>query len=230
MSLMMATMAAAATASGSSSPTATLLDQTVDATTGTSIVSGSVSPTSDCLLVVFCRMSRNEAANINVSATTLSNVGSWTDASIYSGDLSDGTIGVSYAKVTGAPGSGTITVSWNNGRTYRAMHVIQVEGHDTTSPVTQTKLTQEGSGSATHTGTFDASVDSNALVLAGITHHAAGVGDITEGAAFTKLAESAITRALHTEYDREGPADTFDWSGLKTTEARASAAIEIAAA
>ena len=120
--------------------TVTLLDHQTAGGSVASMTSVSLSPPSGCLLVVLCSCAGDESASaMGVSSTSLSNVGSWTHIRKYSGTAPIGTIAASYALVTGSPGAGTVSVTFNVAHSRGKLQVIAVTGINTGSPVVQSK-------------------------------------------------------------------------------------------
>lgn len=203
-----------------------LLDTTTDGAGGSSLTSGSISPSNNCLLVIAFTGRRNDNTAISVSSisTTLSNVGSWT---IVQRDEEKATglqqiTAVAYALVSGSPGTGTITVNHTADVLRRSVHVAETTGHDTSTPVPQNAT------SDTNTVTLSSSPASDSIVFGAVSSRASGIGP---GTGFTEIAETtpgggaAIT--CQTQYDNGSASTTCDWSG---TSNPIGVAIEIAAA
>lgn len=135
-----------------------------------SLATGSVSPPSDCFLVVSGTNDSSPGTVISMS-TTLANVGTWTVVPTADFGGADQTW-ISYAKVTGAPGSGTVTCSFTNMADNVVFRLFYFTGHNTTTPVAQSK-TNTGTA-ATATVTLDAgpASTSEVFVVTGMIHGA----------------------------------------------------------
>lgn len=215
--------------------TPTLLDATAVAAAATSITSASVTPTSDALLVVVARCgTADESANIAVTGTTLANVGTWTNHQrVYAGSANGGTILIATAQITGSAGSGTVTVGWTGSNVGRAIQVIEVTGHDTATPVTQSKAGAQSSTGTTYSFSLDASPAATSVVIAGLTGNIASANNVLAGSLFTEISEQTPTtnQRLQTEYDITSAGTTVDWSGgLTGGSFRRGVAIEVAEA
>lgn len=196
------------------------LGSNTGATGSTSLASPSVSPSSNALLVAAYR-TRFAVASFTVS-TTLSNVGTWTV-------VNDATnLCIIYAKVTGAPGTGTVTVTHAN-QSDRHIHLGEFLGYDTSNPVPQFKVGSASTSGTTYTASFASTPASTSAVFAALHANGMTSAAATPGAAFTEVFDTATTttRIMETEYDIGSPAISFDWSGLTDTVSRFGIAIEI---
>ena len=120
------------------------------AATLTSVVSSSVSPSSNALLVVCIGQTAGADNNVSSITTSLSNVGSWTIAAeiheVVGAAYNDSAI--AWAKVTGAPGTGTVTANFAGGTGYTAgISVVEFASgyHATPTGTTGTATAVSGS-------------------------------------------------------------------------------------
>lgn len=119
-------------------PTSLALASSQSAGGVSSLATGSVSPPSNCLLVVGGCEDSGPGTTITMS-TTLSNVGAWTVVKTANYGSND-SAWVAYAKVTGAPGSGTVTTTYGVNLTDDTVfRLFYYTGHDTVTPVKQSK-------------------------------------------------------------------------------------------
>lgn len=170
--------------------TVTLLDHRTAIGSVASMTSVSLSPPSGCLLVVLCSCAGDESASaMGVSSTSLSNVGSWTHIRKYSGAASIGTIAASYALVTGSPGAGTVSVTFNVAHSRGKLQVIAVTGINTGSPVVQSKSAALGDTQLLSV-TLDSMPSASSLLMGG------GLADINSandpGTGFTLISSDTV--------------------------------------
>jgi hypothetical protein len=140
-----------------------LATATVQNSGGTaSLATGSVSPASDCLLIVAGNDDSGVGETFTMS-TTLANVGTWTVIPLnYTGvDFAY----IAYAKVTGAPGSGTVTTTFTQGPDSAQFQLFSVTGHNTTTPVQQNKTASGTADPATITLTSTPAATSEVFAL-----------------------------------------------------------------
>jgi len=195
------------------------------------IATGSISPSSNSLLIVSVGNTNNSITTISSISTTLSNVGSWTivQDTVDIGGGKDLSSGVAYALVTGAPGSGTITTTFSVATRHKIMRVAEVTGHDTSTPVVQNK-TNTGTSTGL-TVTLDSTPDAANMVFATVKD--VGLGTITAGSGFTEIGETVLDSSqdstIQTQYDYQSADTTADWTTLGGT-GNVGAAIEIAEA
>lgn len=87
-----------------------------------SVASASVSPSSDALLIACVGHIAGVSNTLSSLSTTLSNVGSWTIAAQFNGLVGGAgafhTAAIAWAKITGAPGTGTVTANLTGGTGY----------------------------------------------------------------------------------------------------------------
>lgn len=199
-----------------------LLDTASSTSKTATIVSPTVTPASDCLLVAF--VSRSSSGGTFSISTTLANVGSWTEITLVVGVVR---MSIFYAVVTGSPGSGTITITatTNLSADWR-LTVCETTGHDTTAPVPQNNT---GGGTATTLSILLPAAPAAGSMTVGFVTDINGT-DVTPGAGFAELQDVIVGgNRTEIEYDNTSPGDTIDWSTLNTTN-NAGIAIEVAAA
>jgi hypothetical protein len=187
----------------------TLLDGALYSPTGT-CTSASISPTANSLLVITCATGV-AAGTFAFSSTTLSGVGSWT----LLGQVNDGNVrvGILYAKITGSPGTGTITITGfgSPGATRAVMHVMEV-----TNGTTMTNVQTGTQTSATPSLTLGATPATNSLVIGAIAHNSATT---TAGTNFTELAEHNGNRGMQTQYDQTAATTSVPWTSSAISHA-----------
>lgn len=159
----------------------------------------STSPASDCLLIVVGKAdsASNSADAISSISTTLSNVGAWTIIENYTTDIYGSQNNfIAYAKVTGAPGSGTVTVNWSGlPQDAITMELLYVTGHDTTTPVVHHDefagnwAVDPAAGTLANTPTSTSLI----LVLCGVADSTGGAATITPASGFTELGQQLVT-------------------------------------
>ena len=134
---------------------------------------------------------------------------------------------LAWALVTGAPGTGTVTVSWAGAGSNSAIQVIEITGHNTTAPVAQSKV---GTGSNPFTSLSLTSTPASTSTVIGALA-AQTTNAPTAGSLFTSLQVDTMTttRRLATEYDAASAGTTVDW-GNTSGGTGIGAAIEIAEA
>lgn len=220
--LLSGTQAGAQPAEPLPAPTVSLLDTLSADATALTCVSGTITPSDNALLVVVVR---RQSGGTPTMTTSLSNVGSWTVSSVVT--ASAGTMFLAYARVTGDPGSGTVTATYGSTRAGRLMLTHEVLGSGTPgTPVI---------GTASTTGTtFSVDVGTpaaNALVFAAVTSE--GNSAITPAAPWNELGEAApaTTRRAQSQW-AEGvdvSDGVADWTGMVDTTARNGIVVEIPA-
>lgn len=193
----------------------TLLDSALYSPTNT-CTSASISPSANSLLIITC-VTGAAAGTFAVSSTTLSGISSWGVIQQSSGNER---VGIIWAKITGSPGTGTITVGGFGipGTTRAAMHVMEVVG---AKEIRQTKIGTTTSASPSIS--LDYTPLASSLVIGAIGLY--GV-TIPPGTNFTELSESNANRALQTQYDLTNATTTVNWL-LGASTLVAMAAIEI---
>lgn len=194
----------------------TLLDTTSGGTT--SLVSDSISPSANSLIVIACVGVQTAAPY--VSATTLSGLSTWGSVTVDSGGAETTLL---WSKVTGSPGTGTITVTGYGaaGGTRNQMAILEVVGANT--------IRQVKSGTSTSAApslVFDITPLSSSLVVAAFGQEGSGYQAATPGANFTELVEVGGDRCIQVQYDLTGASSTVDWS-LGGSRQYGAVAIEI---
>lgn len=206
--------------------TVTLLDHQTAGGSVASMTSVSLSPPSGCLLVVLCSCAGDESASaMGVSSTSLSNVGSWTHIRKYSGAALIGTIAASYALVTGSPGAGTVSVTFNVAHSRGKLQVIAVTGINTGSPVVQSK--SAALADTQLSVTLDSMPSASSLLMGG------GLADINSandpGTGFTLISsDTAVGVNQMSEYKVSPTTGVIDTTA--TADDKAIIGLEIASA
>jgi hypothetical protein len=193
----------------------TLLDSALYSPTNT-CTSASISPSANSLLIITC-VSGVTSGTYAFSSTTLSGISSMGMIQQSSGNER---VGILWAKISGSPGTGTITITGfgSPGTNRAAMHVMEVVG---AKDIRQTKIGT--TTSATPSITLDYTPLSSSLVIGAIGLY--GV-TISAGTGFTELSESNANRALETQYDLTSAAASVGWT-LSSSALNAMAAIEV---
>lgn len=206
------TQAAAGRRVWPAAPTVSLLTTALGSTAGTTVVSPSISPSSNALIVVAFAMAVTTTTDINSASisSTLSNLGSWTVVRMTNTGSPVLASLVAYAKVTGAPGTGTVTVTTSS-LSRRVLHVIEVLGASASAPVAQSKT---GSTTTTMTVTLDAKPNGNHTILSATSVRSPATDPVVdETSGYTELAETRSVgtspTALQTQYDRTLPAQSL---------------------
>src|SRR3990167_388063 len=186
----------------------TLLVATANTSTTNNVASGSVSPSSDAFLIVaVATVEVTTGVNTHDSmSTTLSNVGTWTKQQFTQYDDATYESGISIwtAKITGAPGTGTVTCTFSNNIRRKVIAVHEVTGEHATPPVVQGNV---NSGAAdTLTVTLGSSPGAASLVFAAVNSRNEADG-ITPGTGFSELTDTTsggvtFQAKLETEFDR----------------------------
>lgn len=203
-------------------------------TNAASIVSPSISPSSDALIVASFSASRIGAASTSpTGSSTLTGIGTFTAVTVSSSVGGIGSLqGFVYALITGAPGSGTVTAGWTTDSLLRAIQVYEFTGYDTTTPIRQSK-TATGTG-ATISATLDSTPLSDSCVVGAVRNRRATTGaDPVPGSGFTQhdqdeAGTGAAFCVLMTMFDRDSATTTVDASGMSSVD-NALVAIEVAA-
>jgi hypothetical protein len=179
----------------------------------TSIATGTLTPSSNALLLVAFRWAGDRTAQTPTITTTLSNVGTWTATSgVYAGSTDGGTIWLAYAQITGAPGTGTITATIGDSAAGRIILATEITGHNTTTPIRQTKLgtAQTFAGAGTYTITPDSTPLTTSTLFGALT----STLTVAPGSGSTELFELFVAsgaRVLQTQYDPHPPAANMAW-------------------
>lgn len=218
--------------------TPTALDQKFGTAVGTltNVVSNSVSPSSDSLLLACIGFLGGADNTVSSMATTLSNVGSWSTAVAFHGAVGAGFLNttIMWAKVTGAPGTGTVTANFTGGTGYAAsISVIEFASGYATSPIGATG--SNSSNAANITVTLSGSPDAASTVLGFMFSESANNVD-TDWTPFTGYTElqdafnwfAAIGGAqeIETEYKAGSAGSTIDFTRIATA-LLAAVAVEI---
>lgn len=214
----------------------TLLGTASNTSASTTVVSPSISPTGNALLVVACSMGGSSAGDFTFTgiSDTFTGTGTWTQYTI---SASDATVGRYYrtsifvAKAGATPGTGTVTVTASANQARKSLSVYEVTtGYNTTTPVKQSKTAENETTPLTIT--LDATPDADSMVF-GAIGTVAETGGVTPGTNFTELDEVDSTGSnnvvLQTQYDVTSATTTCDWSDLVARQ-HTGVAIEIDAA
>lgn len=204
----------------------TVLDEaSVPASTGTTAVTDTVTPSNGALLIAAGTF--NGTTDVTMS-TTLANVGSW--SYIYGSPFGTEKSFVAWATITGSPGSGTVTATGASSINARRGFVLceVASGYDTTTPVSQSK--GAGGSSSAPSVTLDSTPAASSMVLAYVGTTFTSVTG-TAGTGFTELFDSVAqsSRLKYVEYDLTSAAAAAA-ATLSGAAAWVMLAIEIAAA
>ena len=171
----------------------TLLD-TKTLQTGDALNSASISPSANALLIiVHCVLASSGSGWTDaVSDSFGANLGDWSSVGVEIDGAATVHMWIHYAQCSGTPGSGTVTVDPSGG-TRQIMFVLELTGHNTTSPVAQSKTYSSDATPTSPTITLDDSPASGSLVLGAI---GGGIGTTssgaTSGSGFTELADTRV--------------------------------------
>jgi len=213
----------------------TLLDtQTLQ--TADQLNSASISPSANALLVIVHTVLASSGSGWTdaVSDSFGANLGDWTSIGVEIDGAATVHMWLHYAQCGATPGSGTVSVDPSGG-TRQIMFVLEVTGHNTTSPVTQYKTYSSDATPTSPEITLDSSPASGSLVLGAI---GGGVGTTSSGATsgtgFTELADTRVATVGVTscavQYDNGSADTTCDWSLSNYGQTITGIALEIAAA
>jgi hypothetical protein len=213
----------------------TLLDtQTLQ--TADQLNSASISPSANALLVIVHTVLASSGSGWTdaVSDSFGANLGDWTSIGVEIDGAATVHMWLHYAQCGATPGSGTVSVDPSAGGR-QVMFVLEVTGHNTTSPVTQYKTYSSDATPTSPEITLDSSPAAGSLVLGAI---GGGVGttssDATSGTGFTELADTRVATVGVTscavQYDNGGADTTCDWSLSNYGQTITGIALEIAAA
>lgn len=216
-----------------------------------SFTTGSFTPTASRLLVACLTTQQGDGlmddSNGHVGITqTHSGSWSWTilgNSSNATFDPNGGTyygrVFMAYAIVPATPGSGTVTFTFNSGvgalnrnRNIVISNIYQIDGIDTTSPVTQSIIARAGSTS-TNTATFGSSLaaSSMAFALVGNSYETTDT-NIAVPTNYTELHEDPSLDGLFNQqlcvaYDLTSAGTSVNWSSLSALFGSSTIAIEI---
>jgi len=213
----------------------TLLD-TKTLQTADKLNSASISPSANALvIIVHCVLASSGSGwTDSVSDSFGANLGDWTSIGVEIDGAATVHMWLHYAQCGATPGSGTVSVDPSAGGR-QIMFVLELTGHNTTSPVTQSKTYTSDATPTSPEITLDSSPASGSLVLGAI---GGGVGTTSSGATsgtgFTELADKRVATVGVTscavQYDNGGADTTCDWSLSNYGQTITGIALEIAAA
>lgn len=217
--------------------TPSLLDTASSTTSSTTVTSGSVSPTAGNLLVVVVGAIGNSAVDAVNSVTTTCS-GSWTLTEKIDYSAANGTpvarVAIYTATVPASPGSGTFTATFAGAEARKTIAVIEISGHDTSSPI---GATATGSDTGTTLSiTLDASPAADSCVIgATVEYDNTANTSIEPGSGFNELADFGVGASpdaqTQVEYDSTPLGTTVNWSGYGSSSSiQVGGAIEIKAA
>ena len=212
----------------------TLLD-TQTLRTGSQLNSASISPSANALLVIVHTVLASSGSGWTdaVSDSFGANLGDWTSVGVEIDGAATVHMWLHYAQCGATPGSGTVSVDPSGGF-MQIMFVLEVTGHNTTSPVTQYKTYSSDATPTSPEITLDSSPASGSLVLGAI---GGGPGTTSSGATsgtgFTELADTRVAATSVTscavQYDNGSADTTCDWSLSNYGQTITGIALEIAA-
>ncbi len=190
----------------------TLLDtQTLQ--TADQLNSASISPSANALLVIVHTVLLSSHGQTESSAALGSgwtdavsdsfgaNLGDWTSVGVEIDGAATVHMWLHYAQCGATPGSGTVSVDLSVGVSglpfMQIMFVLELTGHNTTSPVTQYKTYSSDATPTSPEITLDSSPASGSLVLGAI---GGGPGTdssgATSGTGFTELADTRVAEGI----------------------------------
>ena len=217
----------------------TLLDtQTLHGWIVDKLNSASISPSANALLVIVHTVRAPSGSGWTDSVTDSfgANLGDWTSIGVEIDGAATVHMWLHYAQCGATPGSGTVSVEPSGG-TEQIMFVLELTGHNTTSPVTQYKTYSSDATPTSPEITLDSSPASGSLVLGAI---GGGPGttssEATSGTGFTELADTWVAAprlpvtSCAVQYDNGGADTTCDWSLSNYGQTITGIALEIAAA
>ena len=214
----------------------TLLD-TQTLRTADQLNSASISPSANALLIiVHCVLASSGSGwTDRVSDSFGANLGDWTSVDVEIDGAASVHMWMHYAQAGATPGSGTVSVDPSAGGR-QIMFVLELTGHNTTSPVVQYKVYSSDATPTSPEITLDSSPAAGSLVLGAI---GGGVGTTSSGATsgtgFTELADTRVSggegvTSCAVQYDNGGADTTCDWSLSNYGQTITGIALEIAAA
>lgn len=221
-----------------SNPTlGTAVSSTSSGSTAT-IVTGSISPSSDSFLFIAGIFDGSGTETITVT-TTLANVGSWTTTLRTLTSPANGSIAFfAYALVTGAPGTGTITATFSSADIDAVvMFPGWLTGHDTATPVPQAIVSATNTTS-TASATLGSTPTSTSEVLGIIVRQTTtnSAATITPASGFTEAGQSFVWNStfgfgveVEVEYKNgSSPPAAVSATALGTITGWAAIAVEVA--
>lgn len=198
------------------------------------IVSGTLSPTANALLIAAACLGASSSTDFTQSiADTFIGTGAWTQYTISASDATANRFfrtSVFVAQAGAVPLTGAITVTASANQSRKTLSVYEVTGFNTSTPVAQS-ITGENEATPL-TLIFGGSPVATSLIFAAIGAVAETSG-ITPGTNFTELDEVDSTGSnnivLETQYDNGSGTTTADWSALVNRQ-HVGVAIEISVA
>ena len=175
----------------------TLLD-TKTLRTANQLNSASISPSANALLVIVHTVLAVSGSGWTdaVSDSFGANLGDWTSVGVEIDGAATVHMWLHYAQCGATPGSGTVSVDPSGG-VRQIMFVLELTGHNTTSPVTQYKTYSSDATPTSPEITLDSSPASGSLVLGAI---GGGPGTdssgATSGTGFTELADTRVAEGI----------------------------------
>lgn len=213
-----------------------LLDSVGQDTDATSLTTTTISPSSNALLIAVITTIRGGGSCTHDSVvTTLSGVTFTKQDDLESTTAFYNRISIWTAQVGSSPGSGTVTGSWSLASNRCCFAVYEITGHNTASPITQTK--SGASVGYTLSLTLDSTPDTSACVFGAVLCQTNGA-TVSPGSNYTEEAEYSSGASLpknvsEGQYDVTPTSTTVDWSFSiddSNLKDRVGIAIEIAAA
>lgn len=215
-----------------------------------SFTSSSFTPTTGRLIVA-CLTTQNQAGALNDANGQLglsqTHAGSWSWTILGNGANATfdpngatyyGRVFLAYAIVPSTPGAGTLTFNFNTSgsvnrnRNIVITNVYEVDGVDTSAPVTQSIIARAGSVSS-NTATFGSSLASSsmAFALVGNSYETTDT-DIIVPTNYTELhetpsADGFFNQQLCVAYDNGSAGTSVNWTGLSALYGSSTIAIEI---
>ncbi len=179
----------------------------------TVLTTGSFSPTGGDLLIVMAS-ARKVSSSITSITITSTFTGTFVEVGFLTATQTDFHLQVAHLTLGVSPGSGTVTATFDATSTAHSMICFTVNGHNTTTPVKQSKSFETGSGTSTGTLSFDAAITAGNQGIGCIAD--AGNGDPTNGTGETEIASQSAGSASAGPYcDAQYSTDTDqNWTGL----------------
>ena len=202
------------------------LDETGATNNAATLTTGSISPAANSMVLFVLASKSNVSAHIwTYTSDTFGDTLTVTKvAEFQEADAVDATITIFRVQFDASPGSGTITfTSRNDGDTAdvnaprRVLQSIEVTGHDSSSPITQSK-----SGTGDTSVVMDSSFGSGGAAFGAINSWNEA-GGITPGTDFTEIYDQQYGSGgnntnLQTQYDLTPADTTIDWSDINQLE------------
>ena len=162
--------------------------------------SASISPSANALLIiVHCVLASSGSGWTDaVSDSFGANLGDWSSVGVEIAGAATVHMWIHYAQCGATPGSGTVSVDPSDG-IRQIMFVLELTGHNTTSPVTQYKTYSSDATPTSPEITLDSSPASGSLVLGAIVAAARLVQVTSSPSHLARLPESSwVTVGLAT--------------------------------